>query len=259
MGITNHGSLNITMTQDLVSIIMLAHGRMQFVEESVRSVMAQTYTKWELLCVDDSQGYEVVRLLQDLKGKDSRIHVYHSVAQDGAGNDRNSVLKDAHGRWIAFLDCGDAWEPEKLERQVAFMEEHRYAFSYTAYLRRGKRIVSGQPVVGWDELQRYCWINYLTMMYDSQRLGKVYTKGICLLMDAYELMLEISKGADCYLLPECLAKSRKLGRPNIFTKLLWQYRVLCYAEHVNPVVALWRNIQYVWYGGVKRIKYSQKV
>ena len=46
MGITNHGSLNITMTQDLVSIIMLAHGRMQFVEESVRSVLAQTYTKW---------------------------------------------------------------------------------------------------------------------------------------------------------------------------------------------------------------------
>ena len=60
-------------------------------------------------------------------------------------------------------------------------------------------------------------------------------------------------------LPECLAKSRKLGRPNIFAKLLWQYRVLCYAEHVNPVVALWRNIQYLWYGGVKRIKFSQKV
>lgn len=158
------------MIKNLVSIIMLAHGRMQFVEESVRSVLAQTYTKWELLCVDDSQGYEVVRLLQDLKGKDSRIHVYHSVAQEGAGNDRNSVL-----------------------------------------------------------------------------------------MDAYELMLEISKGADCYLLPECLAKSRKLGRPNIFTKLLWQYRVLCYAEHVNPVVAQWRNIQYLWYGGVKRIKFSQKV
>lgn len=151
------------MSKDLVSIIMLAHGRTQFVEESVRSVLAQTYAKWELLCVDDSQGYEVVRLLQDLKGKDSCIHVYHSVAQDGAGNDRNSVLKDAHGRWIAFLDCGDAWEPEKLER------------------------------------------------------------------------------------------------PNIFTKLLWQYRVLCYAEHVNPVVALWRNIQYLWYGGVKRIKFSQKV
>ena len=161
------------MSKDLVSIIMLAHGRTQFVEESVRSVLAQTYTKWELLCVDDSQGYEVVRLLQDLKGKDSRIHVYHSVAQDGAGNDRNSVLKDAHGRWIAFLDYGDVWEPEKLERQVVFMEEHGYAFSYTAYLRRGKRIVSGLPVVGWDELQRYCWINYLTMMYDSQQLGKV--------------------------------------------------------------------------------------
>ena len=62
MGITNNGSLIITMTQDLVSIIMLAHGRMQFVEESVRSVMAQTYTKRELLCVDDSQGYEVVTL-----------------------------------------------------------------------------------------------------------------------------------------------------------------------------------------------------
>lgn len=144
------------MSNDLASIIMLAHGRTQFVEESVRSVLAQTYSCWELLCVDDSPGYEVVRQLQDMKGKDSRIHVYQSVAQEGAGNDRNLALKDAHGRWIAFLDCGDVWEPEKLERQVAFMEEHGYAFSYTAYLRRGKRIVSGLPVVGWDELQRYC-------------------------------------------------------------------------------------------------------
>ena len=247
------------MTKDLVSIIMLTYGRKKYVEESVRSVLAQTYTHWELLCMDDSPGYEVIRQLQELKGDDRRIQVYQSVSREGAGNDRNSLLRDAHGRWIAFLDSGDVWEPEKLERQVAFMEEHGYAFSYTAYLRRGKRIVSGLPVVGWDELQRYCWINYLTMMYDSQRLGKVYTKGVCLLKDAYELMLEISKGADCYLLPECLAKSRKLGRPNIFTKLLWQYRVLCYAEHVNPVVALWRNIQYLWYGGVKRIKFSQKV
>ena len=188
------GNEGNAMNKDLVSIIMLAHGRMQFVEESVRSVLAQTYSRWELLCVDDSPGYEVVRLLQDLKGNDSRIHVYQSVVQEGACNDRNSALKDAHGRWIAFLDCGDVWEPEKLERQVAFMEERGYAFSYTAYLRRGKRIVSGLPVVGWDELQRYCWINYLTMMYDCQKLGKVYTKGVCHLKDAYELMLEISKG-----------------------------------------------------------------
>ena len=253
------GNEGNAMNKDLVSIIMLAHGRMQFVEESVRSVLAQTYSRWELLCVDDSPGYEVVRLLQDLKGNDSRIHVYQSVVQEGACNDRNSALKDAHGRWIAFLDCGDVWEPEKLERQVAFMEEHGYAFSYTAYLRRGKRIVSGLPVVGWDELLRYCWINYLTMMYDCQQLGKVYTKGVCHLKDAYELMLEISKGANCYLLPECLAKSRKLGRPGIFTKLLWHYRVLCYAKHVNSLVALWRNLQYLWYAGIKRIKYSQKV
>lgn len=51
----------------------------------------------------------IIMLLQDLKGKDSRIHVYLSVTQGGAGNDRNAVLKDAHVRWIAFLDCGDVW------------------------------------------------------------------------------------------------------------------------------------------------------
>ena len=247
------------MTKDLVSIIMLTYGRTKYVEESVRSVLAQTYTHWELLCMDDSPGYEVIRQLQELKGDDRRIQVYQSVSREGAGNDRNSLLRDAHGRWIAFLDSGDVWEPEKLERQVAFMEEHGYAFSYTSYLRRGKRIVSGLPVVGWDELQRYCWINGLTMMYDCKKRGKVFTKGVSHLKDTYELMLEISKGADCYLLPECLAKSRKLGRPNIFKKLLWQYRVLCYAERVNPIVALWRNLQYLWYARVKRTKFSQKV
>ena len=65
------------MSKDIISIIMLAHGRTQFVEESVRSVLAQSYSRWELLCVDDSPGYEVVRLLQDLRyGEEKIINLY---------------------------------------------------------------------------------------------------------------------------------------------------------------------------------------
>lgn len=60
----------------------------------------------------------------------------HTSLFQGEDNDtprRNSALANAQGRWIAFLDAGDIWEPTKLEKQIGFMEEHGYTFSYTQY------------------------------------------------------------------------------------------------------------------------------
>lgn len=59
--------------------------------------------------------------MMELKDLDARIQVFQVVEQEKELS-RNMGLREAKGRWIAFLDCGDLWEPEKLERQIAFME-----------------------------------------------------------------------------------------------------------------------------------------
>ena len=71
------------MGNDLVSIIMLSRNRAEFVAESVRSVMAQTYTNWELLFVDDNSTDDTIHQMMELKGKDKRISVLTSVYDKG--------------------------------------------------------------------------------------------------------------------------------------------------------------------------------
>ena len=112
------------MGGDLVSIIMLSRNRAEFVAESVRSVMAQTYTNWELLFVDDNSTDDTVHQMMELKGKDKRISVLTSVYDKGTAYLRNSALKEARGRWMAFLDVGDVWAPDRSEEHTSELQSH---------------------------------------------------------------------------------------------------------------------------------------
>lgn len=157
------------MANDLVSIIMLSRNDVAHVEESVRSILAQTYTNWELLFVDDNSNDGTITKMMELTGKDPRFNITQSVYDKGSSYLRNKALKEAHGRWIAFLDAGDTWTPDKLEKQIRFMEENGYAFSYTKYgimdLESQDRgvVVGGKAHVNYKEMRKCCWPCYLTL------------------------------------------------------------------------------------------------
>ena len=91
----------------LVSIIMLSKNNSRFVEESVRSVLAQTYTNWELLFVDDNSKDDTIRKMMELKGNDRQFRISQTVTDRGESVNRNTALKEARGRWMAFLNVDD--------------------------------------------------------------------------------------------------------------------------------------------------------
>ena len=109
----------------------------------------------------------------------SRIKVSFIVGQGNDTPRRNSALANARGRWIAFLDAGDVWESTKLERQIGFMEEHGYAFSYTQYgiIDKESRdrgfVVGGKDRVTYQDMMKCCWPAYLTVMYDAEKVGRL--------------------------------------------------------------------------------------
>ena len=103
------------MVQNLVSIIMLSHNHEEFVEESVRSILAQTYTNWELLFYDLNSKDDTVSRMVEFMALDKRIHVSKMVLSESISSCQNAALKEAKGQWVAFLNNGDLWEPEKLE------------------------------------------------------------------------------------------------------------------------------------------------
>ena len=117
----------------LVSIIMPAYNCGKYIEDSIRSVIAQTVTDWELQIVDDCSTDNTREVVERLAAQEPRIH-YSCLAQNGGpAVARNEALRRAAGRYVAFLDSDDLWEPEKLERQLAFMEQTGAKMSATAY------------------------------------------------------------------------------------------------------------------------------
>ena len=186
---------------DLVSIITPSYNCAKFIGETINSVLAQTYQNWEMLIVDDcstDNSEEVIKSFGD-----PRIKYLKNERNSGAAISRNYALREAKGRWIAFLDSDDLWMPEKLERQIAFMEEGGYHFSCT------KRTIceeDGTPtgiyvaspkVITKFKMHNYCWCGAITVMYDASYIGLVQIEDLKK-RNEYAIWLKVSEKADCY-------------------------------------------------------------
>lgn len=169
--------------KDLVSIITPSYNTANFIGKTIESVLEQTYQNWEMIIVDDCSQDNTDEVVQQYL-VDERIRYIKNEVNSGAALSRNRALKEARGRWIAFLDSDDLWSPNKLEKQVAFMAKNGYHFSYTNY----EEIDSdGQPtgvnVTGPKSISKtgmfnYCWPGCLTVMYDADYIGLVQIKDI---------------------------------------------------------------------------------
>ena len=117
---------------DMVSIIMPSYNTAKYISESIKSVQAQTHTNWELIIVDDCSTDNTDEIISEFLS-DSRIRYIKNEQNSGAAVSRNRALREAKGKWIAFLDSDDLWLPDKLEKQIRFMQENGYKFTYTDY------------------------------------------------------------------------------------------------------------------------------
>lgn len=145
--------------------------------ESIRSVLRQTESRWELLVVDDGSTDGTIATVEAHARQDSRIRLLRTTGRQGPSAARNLAIDAASGRWVAFLDSDDLWAPQKLARQLAFMESRGALISFTAYQRideRGNQI--GTPVtvpaqVDRAELLKSNCIGCLTAMYERRRFS----------------------------------------------------------------------------------------
>ena len=251
----------------LVSIIMPSYNCGRFVEKSIQSIQAQTYQNWELLFVDDCSKDDTLQTLMGLKENDKRIIVFQNSKNSGAAVTRNTALRAAHGRWIAFLDSDDLWDPTKLERQINFMCENSYAFSYHDYVEideEGKEFgirVSGKKQVGNIGMFSCCWPGCLSVMYDAEKIGLIQIKDIKKNNDT-ALWLKVVRKADCHLLPECLARYRRRCNsitPNTLWKRIWaHYPLFRVAEQMNPVAATFWVVMTVFGNAYKKMRYVKR-
>ena len=253
---------------DLVSIIMPSYNCGKFIEKSIRSVLAQTYENWELIIVDDYSKDDTLKIANSFQKLDNRIKVFQNISNVGAAISRNTALKNAKGRWVAFLDSDDLWHPEKLERQIRFMEENGYAFSYTRYAEIGEDSeslgieVSGPKRVTRIGMYAFCWLGCLTVMYDANKVGLIQIENIKKNND-YAMWLKACKKADCYLLDECLAQYRRGRNGSISTHgyatlTKWHYKLWHETEKMNSFLSAIMTFVNLVCGVYKKLRYVKK-
>ncbi len=252
---------------DLVSIIMPSFCTAAFITDSIQSILAQSYTDWELIIIDDCSTDNTDDVIKPFLS-DKRIKYIKNQKNCGAAVCRNKALQVAKGKWIAFLDSDDLWMPDKLQKQVSFMSNNGYHFSYTNYAEidaennRNGVTVTGPKKITRVGMYNYCWPGCLTVMYDAEFVGLIQIADIKKNND-YAIWLKVCRIADCYLLDEELALYRRgragsVSTHSIRTMIGWHYKLYREAENLNPIIAFFNTGRNLLFGFYKKKRYVRR-
>lgn len=248
---------------DLVSIIMPSYNTGRFIKETIESVLDQSCPAWELIIVDDCSTDNTDEVVNQYL-VDERIRYIKNDTNSGAAVSRNRALREAKGKWIAFLDSDDLWEADKLQKQILFMKDNDYHFSYTNYVEIDEESkVNGKSVTGPKRISKhgmynYCWMGCLTVMYDADAVGLIQIPDIKKNND-YAMWLKVCKKANCYLLDETLARYRKrsgsISNHGYMKLIKWHYKLYREAENKNPISSFVLTVRNLFFGVLKKIIY----
>ena len=251
--------------QELVSIIMPSYNTAKYIKNSIESILNQTYKNWELLIVDDCSTDNTDEIVSAYLS-DDRIKYLKNEKNSGAAISRNYALREAKGKWIAFLDSDDVWHPEKLERQIAFMEETGYKFTCTDYMIQLNGV--WLPYVYYSpekvtkrKMKDYCYFSTITVIYDREYVGLIQIEPVRKNND-YAMWLKIIEKTPCYRFGECLSyyiKHDNSTSSGSKLKLIKHHYILWrVAEHKNPINAAFLTARNLFWGTIKKIKYKKK-
>lgn len=248
-----------------VSIITPSWNCGRFVEETIQSILSQTYSNWELLFQDDCSTDKTKEIVAKYAAIDSRIKYECNVQNSGAAITRNNALRRAKGKWIAFLDSDDIWLPDKLEKQIKFMQDNNYHFSYTGYCEINEqakeigKLISGPKHITKVGMFCFCWLGCLTVMYDREHIGLIQIADIKKNND-YAMWLKVCQKADAYLLDEPLAKYRRgrtgsISTHGYTTLIKWHYKLFRESEQLGVIASTFITLVNLVCGVFKKIKY----
>lgn len=116
---------------ELVSIVVPVYNAENYIESTVESVKNQTYDNWELILVENGSTDGTVEILKNFR--DERIHCIFAEGNIGAARARNLGVKNATGRFVAYIDADDLWLEDKLAKQIEYMTREGIGFGFTGY------------------------------------------------------------------------------------------------------------------------------
>lgn len=226
----------------MISIIVPVYRAEKVIEETMDSVMAQTCPDWELLLVEDAGGDGTAEKIEKYirEHGENRIRLIRQPENGGAARARNRGLQEAEGRYIAYLDADDLWEPEKLERELRFMRDKDAAFVFSGYEfadengRGTGKVVHVPETLNYRQALSNTTIFTTTVLFDTKKIPKELLEMPDVKSEDTALWWKILRnGYTAWGLDENLARYRRAGKSLSSNKL----------EALRRIWNLYRNVE----------------
>ncbi|MCL1067042.1 glycosyltransferase [Shewanella olleyana] len=248
--------------KDLVSIITPSYKSKRFIQETIDSVMSQSYSNFEMLIVDDFSPDGSADFIESIL-PDKRFKLFKLDKNVGAAEARNVALREAKGQYVAFLDSDDTWEPSKLMTHINYMKSSDAAFTFSSYntlFEDGKRtgkVIHSVSKIDFNGYMKNTIIGCLTVVIDASKV-KPFTMPN--LKSSHDMALwgDILKinYINAHGIPDVLANYRLVSTSNTAKKGKAAHDVWkVYTEYFkfNYLKSFWFFINYAFNACKKRI------
>ena len=215
--------------EDYIDIILPNYNSSKFLKQTLKSILAQTYKNWRLIIIDDCSDYKTIDILKKYI-KDQRIKIFWLKKNKGAGFCRNYAIKKTKSPYIAFIDSDDIWEKTKLEKQINFMTQNNYLFTYTYYETFGekKKIISPPLKFNFSEFIHNTSIATSTMMVKRSEIKNIKFTNTKICEDYFFKCKLLKKVNYAFCLNKFLTKYRirkNSLQSNIFRNFFWIWKI----------------------------------
>ena len=229
---------------ELVSVITPNYNSASYVHQTIESVLNQTYKNWELIIVDDKSTDNSVEIIKQYS--DSRIKLICLEKNSCAALARNKAIEIASGRFISFIDSDDIWMSNFLEESLLFLKENNVEFVYSSYKIFDENLNPLQNLIGpdsiaYNRLLYSCPILMSTVMYDTNRIGKIMIPLVDKREDYAMFLRLLKKIPRAYQIKKSLAiyRIRKTSySSNKFLMVVKQFNVYYKFLHLNLAKSL---------------------
>lgn len=211
---TTSSSLNA-----LVSVILPAYNAERYLTDTIHSVIAQTYTNWELLIINDGSTDKTREIGEHFSRSDHRI-ISLTKNNTGVSDTRNYGIQHAKGNYFAFLDADDIWLPTNLEEKIIFLQVNKADMVYSSCSLTDENSVSLNKILSGSNEPQLEDILLFRGNYLTAPSGIVLTEG--LMRSVKEFDPNLSNNADQDLWIRVLANGYRIG---FLDKILWHYRI----------------------------------
>lgn len=244
---------------NLVTIIIPFYKKKFFFLKTIKSLLNQSYKKFQILIIYDDKNKNDLKFLKKIKNK--KIKLLINRKNLGAGLSRNKGIKSTNTKYIAFCDADDVWYKDKLKKQIYFMEKNKLDFSHTDY----KIINESDEIIGkmniekqlvYKDLLKSCDIGLSTVIIKTRYLKKNLFCNLKTKED-YALWLKLlRKGIKISGMKQTLVYWRKSPNSlssNLKQKIFDAYRLYFFYEKFNFITSLYFTLRLSVFYLIKRI------